>query len=197
MGEYEMVSSCIANDTDRAVAVWMMSMGVVRAPSHPYITLSLSMSKEGKQPPPPTSTADPLNFCTKITRTITTPLLIFIEAIPNAWALYGNTTPPTVKALDAYVCILLLIAAIQLSYCMIFGTFPFNSFIAGFLSAIGQATLTICFRIQRFGTDVDATRRGGGGVSPYAPSPQDEEPEMTVRKSSKNRERSIIEFMIC
>ena len=33
-------------------------------------------------------------------------------------------------------------------YCMLVGTFPFNSFLAGFFSAVGSAILLVCLRIQ-------------------------------------------------
>mmetsp|Transcript_14847 Transcript_14847/g.29808 ORF Transcript_14847/g.29808 Transcript_14847/m.29808 type:complete len:101 (+) Transcript_14847:287-589(+) len=40
------------------------------------------------------------------------------------------------------------VAMIQLAYCCLFGSFPFNSFLAGFLSAVGMFVLTVCLRIQ-------------------------------------------------
>ena len=37
---------------------------------------------------------------------------------------------------------------VQFVYCMVVGTFPFNSFLAGFFSSVGTAILLVCLRIQ-------------------------------------------------
>ncbi len=37
---------------------------------------------------------------------------------------------------------------IQFTYYLMVGSFPFNSFLSGFISSMGTFTLTICLRVQ-------------------------------------------------
>ena len=46
------------------------------------------------------------------------------------------------KIIDVYLVYLILTAVIQLVYCGIVGTFPFNSFLAGFICTLGTFVLT-------------------------------------------------------
>jgi oligosaccharyltransferase complex subunit epsilon len=41
-----------------------------------------------------------------------------------------------------------LTGVIQFVYCALVGTFPFNAFLSGFISAVGSFVLTVCLRIQ-------------------------------------------------
>uniref|UniRef100_A0A8C0B628 Dolichyl-diphosphooligosaccharide--protein glycosyltransferase subunit DAD1 n=1 Tax=Buteo japonicus TaxID=224669 RepID=A0A8C0B628_9AVES len=41
-----------------------------------------------------------------------------------------------------------LTGALQFGYCLGVGTFPFNSFLSGFISAVGSFILGVCLRIQ-------------------------------------------------
>eukprot|EP00898_Chlorokybus_atmophyticus_P004183 jgi/Chlat1/4766/Chrsp308S04726 len=43
-------------------------------------------------------------------------------------------------------CVVFFLA--QFAYMSIVGSFPFNAFLAGFLSCIGSAVLTVCLRMQ-------------------------------------------------
>ncbi|KXZ50653.1 hypothetical protein GPECTOR_15g337 [Gonium pectorale] len=47
------------------------------------------------------------------------------------------------------------------AYMMLVGTFPFNAFLAGFLSCIGFFALTVCLRMQ-----VDPANKDFAGISP-------------------------------
>ncbi|RLV88860.1 hypothetical protein DV515_00015235 [Chloebia gouldiae] len=49
---------------------------------------------------------------------------------------YGGGTAGRLKALDAFLLYVLLTGALQFGYCLGVGTFPFNSFLSGFISAI-------------------------------------------------------------
>lgn len=64
---------------------------------------------------------------------------------------YGSGTPSRLKVLDAYLLYVLLTGALQFGYCLGVGTFPFNSFLSGFISAVGSFIL--------------------GGQCPAAPAP--------------------------
>ncbi|XP_061875860.1 dolichyl-diphosphooligosaccharide--protein glycosyltransferase subunit DAD1-like [Colius striatus] len=61
---------------------------------------------------------------------------------------YGSGTPSRLKVLDAYLLYVLLSGALQFGYCLGVGTFPFNSFLSGFISAVGSFILGVCLRIQ-------------------------------------------------
>ena len=49
---------------------------------------------------------------------------------------YQTTTPKKLKLIDAYLFCVMLTGIIQFVYCCLVGTFPFNSFLAGFISTV-------------------------------------------------------------
>lgn len=49
---------------------------------------------------------------------------------------YANNTPKKLKIIDAYLFYVLLTGAVQFLYCCLVGTFPFNSFLSGFISSV-------------------------------------------------------------
>ncbi|XP_038225638.1 dolichyl-diphosphooligosaccharide--protein glycosyltransferase subunit DAD1 [Dermochelys coriacea] len=61
---------------------------------------------------------------------------------------YSGGTASRLKVLDAYLLYVLLSGALQFGYCLGVGTFPFNSFLSGFISAVGSFILGVCLRIQ-------------------------------------------------
>ncbi|CAJ0924673.1 unnamed protein product [Ranitomeya imitator] len=61
---------------------------------------------------------------------------------------YVGSTPQRLKLLDAYLLYILLTGAMQFLYCLLVGTFPFNSFLSGFTSCVGSFILGVCLRIQ-------------------------------------------------
>lgn len=52
------------------------------------------------------------------------------------YAEYVNNTPKKLKIIDAYLLYVLLTGVIQFVYCCLVGTFPFNSFLSGFISSV-------------------------------------------------------------
>ncbi|KAL6744969.1 DAD/Ost2, partial [Haematococcus lacustris] len=70
-------------------------------------------------------------------------------------------TPMRVKIVDAFLVYALATAAIQFAYVLLVGTFPFNGFLAGFLSSLGFFALTVCLRLQ-----VDPANKDFAHVSP-------------------------------
>lgn len=62
---------------------------------------------------------------------------------------YTNQTPRKLKLVDAYLGFILLTGITQFVYCCLVGTFPFNSFLSGFISTVscfvlgGNAIITI------------------------------------------------------
>jgi len=61
---------------------------------------------------------------------------------------YCQTTPKKLKIIDAYLLYILLTGAFQFLYCCLVGTFPFNSFLSGFISCVGSFVLAVCLRVQ-------------------------------------------------
>ncbi|XP_078500983.1 dolichyl-diphosphooligosaccharide--protein glycosyltransferase subunit DAD1 [Lissotriton helveticus] len=61
---------------------------------------------------------------------------------------YLSTTPQRLKLLDAFLLYILLTGGMQFVYCLLVGTFPFNSFLSGFSSCVGSFILGVCLRIQ-------------------------------------------------
>ncbi|CAL8070223.1 unnamed protein product [Orchesella dallaii] len=61
---------------------------------------------------------------------------------------YEIQTPKKLKVIDAYLAYVLLTGIVQFVYCCIVGTFPFNSFLSGFISSVGCFILAVCLRIQ-------------------------------------------------
>ena len=54
---------------------------------------------------------------------------------------YQTTTPKKLKLIDAYLVYVLLTGIVQFLYCLLVGTFPFNSFLSGFISTVGSFIL--------------------------------------------------------
>ncbi|XP_077412255.1 dolichyl-diphosphooligosaccharide--protein glycosyltransferase subunit DAD1 [Vanacampus margaritifer] len=61
---------------------------------------------------------------------------------------YTTTTTNKLKVVDAYLLYIMLTGALQFLYCLLVGTFPFNSFLSGFISCVGSFILAVCLRIQ-------------------------------------------------
>ncbi|XP_072552398.1 dolichyl-diphosphooligosaccharide--protein glycosyltransferase subunit DAD1 [Salminus brasiliensis] len=61
---------------------------------------------------------------------------------------YKSSTSTKLKVVDAYLLYILLTGALQFLYCLLVGTFPFNSFLSGFISCVGSFILAVCLRIQ-------------------------------------------------
>ncbi len=63
------------------------------------------------------------------------------------WHAYDNKTIRKVKVIDAYLLFVLVSGIIQFGYMLLVGSFPFNSFLAAFLSCVGVFVLTVGLRM--------------------------------------------------
>uniref|UniRef100_A0A8D9AQK9 Dolichyl-diphosphooligosaccharide--protein glycosyltransferase subunit DAD1 n=1 Tax=Cacopsylla melanoneura TaxID=428564 RepID=A0A8D9AQK9_9HEMI len=61
---------------------------------------------------------------------------------------YAINTPKKLKIIDAYLFYILLTGVFQFVYCCLVGTFPFNSFLSGFISCVSSFVLGVCLRLQ-------------------------------------------------
>lgn len=84
---------------------------------------------------------------------------------------YKKSATTQTKIVDLFLAFILMTGALQFLYCAIVGTFPFNSFLSGFLSCVGMFALTGTFLIfptreGRVGRREGCGARGGEcGVS--------------------------------
>lgn len=67
---------------------------------------------------------------------------------------YSSSTPTRLKVVDSYLLYILLTGALQFLYCLLVGTFPFNSFLSGFISCVGAFILAgeCCSTVARLGS---------------------------------------------
>lgn len=70
------------------------------------------------------------------------------DIVGHFWDEYTTTTPQKLKIIDVYLAFILFTGILQFVYCLLVGTFPFNSFLAGFISCVGAFILAVCLRIQ-------------------------------------------------
>jgi len=63
---------------------------------------------------------------------------------------YQTSTPKKVILIDAYLVYVLLTGIVQFGYCLLVGTFPFNSFLSGFISTVGCFVLAGTNKIFSF-----------------------------------------------
>ncbi|XP_005113102.1 dolichyl-diphosphooligosaccharide--protein glycosyltransferase subunit DAD1 [Aplysia californica] len=61
---------------------------------------------------------------------------------------YMQSTPKKLKIVDAYLVYVFFTGVFQFVYCCLVGTFPFNSFLSGFISTVGSFVLGVCLRLQ-------------------------------------------------
>lgn len=56
-------------------------------------------------------------------------------------AKYAQHTPTKIKLIDGFLAYVLATGVLQFIYCALVGTFPFNSFLAGFVCTVGVFVL--------------------------------------------------------
>ncbi|KAH3680196.1 hypothetical protein WICMUC_000461 [Wickerhamomyces mucosus] len=61
---------------------------------------------------------------------------------------YFKTLTPRLKLIDLFLAFLVTVALIQFIFVIVVGNFPFNAFLAGFISTVGQFVLTVSLRLQ-------------------------------------------------
>jgi len=71
-----------------------------------------------------------------------------VEVLTRFYGEYNNNTPKRLKIIDAYLFYILLTGIVQFAYCCLVGTFPFNSFLSGFISTVASFVLGVCLRLQ-------------------------------------------------
>ncbi|KAJ7755668.1 DAD/Ost2 [Mycena maculata] len=70
------------------------------------------------------------------------------SAVQTLWKAYNEQTSDRLKFIDAFLVVLMLSGIVQFSYCVLVTTFPYNAFLSGFSSTVGQFVLTASLRSQ-------------------------------------------------
>lgn len=65
----------------------------------------------------------------------------YLGSIGSLWTGYKTHTPKRLKLIDVYLTYILITGIVLFVYCALVGTFPFNSFLAGFISTVGSFVL--------------------------------------------------------
>ncbi|MBK3487736.1 hypothetical protein JF116_10135, partial [Campylobacter fetus subsp. venerealis] len=71
-----------------------------------------------------------------------------LNVLTKFWDEYIANTPKKLKIIDAYLVYVFLTGVMQFLYICVVGTFPFNSFLSGFISSVGSFILAVCLRLQ-------------------------------------------------
>eukprot|EP00700_Malawimonas_jakobiformis_P001279 EC720948.1.p2 GENE.EC720948.1~~EC720948.1.p2 ORF type:complete len:120 (+),score=14.20 EC720948.1:28-387(+) len=61
---------------------------------------------------------------------------------------YREKTSSQLQTIDAFLVAIFLTGVIQFAYCVVVGTFPFNSFLSGFIASVGAFVLTVSLRMH-------------------------------------------------
>lgn len=70
------------------------------------------------------------------------------SAITTTYNDYLNSLTPRLKLIDTFLIFLVALGIVQFVYVVLVGTFPFNAFLGGFISCVGQFVLTVSLRLQ-------------------------------------------------
>ncbi|KAL9712762.1 oligosaccharyltransferase complex subunit epsilon [Leucoagaricus gongylophorus] len=68
--------------------------------------------------------------------------------IQALWKAYNAETSDRLKFIDSFLVFLMLSGIVQFVYCILVTNYPFNAFLAGFASTVGQFVLTASLRSQ-------------------------------------------------
>ncbi|KAG5356686.1 Dolichyl-diphosphooligosaccharide--protein glycosyltransferase subunit dad-1 [Yarrowia sp. C11] len=69
---------------------------------------------------------------------------VFSKVLNN----YSKQSTPKLKLIDSFLAFLVVLGVFQFVFCLLVGNFPFNAFLGGFASTVGQFVLTAALRIQ-------------------------------------------------
>ncbi|KAL1706053.1 DAD/Ost2 [Schizophyllum commune] len=83
-----------------------------------------------------------------VTSTSATSAASQTDALRALLKAYNEQTPDRLKFVDSFLVFLILSGVIQFLYCILVTNFPFNAFLAGFGSTVGQFVLTASLRAQ-------------------------------------------------
>jgi len=71
-----------------------------------------------------------------------------VSPVESLWKAYNENTSNRLKFIDSFLFFLMLSGIVQFAYCILVSNFPYNAFLAGFASTVGQFVLTASLRSQ-------------------------------------------------
>ncbi|ODV85069.1 hypothetical protein CANARDRAFT_176476 [[Candida] arabinofermentans NRRL YB-2248] len=85
--------------------------------------------------------------------TSTTQLSFFNELVNSLQISYTSylktvKNDQRLKLIDCFLVFLVILGVFQFIFCVLMGNFPFNAFLGGFISTVGQFVLTVSLRLQ-------------------------------------------------
>lgn len=89
-----------------------------------------------------------LSGATSSTSSSTSTINDFSTSLKSTIDSYFKTLTPRLKLIDIFLVFLVLVALIQFIFVILVGNFPFNAFLGGFISTVGQFVLTVSLRLQ-------------------------------------------------
>lgn len=87
------------------------------------------------------------------------------SAFDSTYNNYIETLTPRLKLIDVFLAFLVLLGVLQFVYMLLVGNFPYNAFLGGFISCVGQFVLTVSLRLQYVPADLKQAK-------PFAISPE-------------------------
>lgn len=79
-----------------------------------------------------------------------------VGAVQATYNDYLKTLTPRLKLIDLLLVFLVALGVLQFIYVILIGNFPFNAFLGGFISCVGQFVLTVSLRLQYATADKDS-----------------------------------------
>ncbi|KAF8165124.1 oligosaccharyl transferase epsilon subunit [Crassisporium funariophilum] len=70
------------------------------------------------------------------------------NAFLTLWKAYNDNTSDRLKFIDVFLFFLMLSGIVQFAYCILVSNFPYNAFLSGFGSTVGQFVLAASLRSQ-------------------------------------------------
>lgn len=106
---------------------------------------------------------------------------------------YFNTLTPRLKLIDTFLAFLVALGALQFVYVLLIGNYPFNAFLGGFCSCVGQFVLTVSLRLHLKESLLGA--KAGSGASPTDSEKSDDEDDKTSGLANVGVERTFADFI--
>lgn len=78
----------------------------------------------------------------------TSPTILSGGVVRDVWRAYVSGVPRSLRMIDAVLAYVLWAGVVQFVYALAVGWFPFNAFLAGFLSCVSVFVLTVSLRMQ-------------------------------------------------
>lgn len=82
---------------------------------------------------------------------------------------YIKTLTPRLKLIDTFLVFLVALGVLQFVYVLLVGNFPFNAFLGGFISCVGQFVLTVSLRLQYGASETKKTKADSSDELPVSP----------------------------